>query len=584
MERSARRIEYAQGWQVEANARSEIDPSGQVVTKRNILAEKIPQEARDAENLTGEQSAIRKAQETLSGRIEGIRGWDGLHGLMASNGMRYERKGSGAVIRVGDIVVKASSVLRNLSLNRLEKSFGPYQPLPDDLAVDPQKATKISEPKPLDKSNDNAAWRAYITERNGYYKNKNHLREGLSMTQREEEKQMRARQSDERAELFSSLKGKGHSRAYIAKQRSVLASKHAYESAVLKESQKLERGRLQKHHPAYVSYEQWLREQGTAYEADAWRHRKDSNFIQLESPNADSLESETTKPKGLLGFSMSVTKQGLRYYRESEQREASFIDLGRSIRVYKHDDETLLAALQLAQEKWGGVKINGSDEYKRKCAQIAAKNGIKVVNPELSGIVKECERIARPPMSVEAAHKVIETETRILEARHWQAWDSYKTNKKALEALIAREPEKPKIFGVKKWNAAHSEWESGRDRLLDMLNADLESLGARRAVNLADIGKAHMGAETRHDRHKEYAAEEARRLHPDAAAIIREDDTRREREEQARREAEEARERIEKENYRRFHASIRELAARFGKEALIITNAQDGQTYSGIII
>jgi hypothetical protein len=39
-----------------------------------------------------------------------------------------------------------------------------------------------------------------------------------------------------------------------------------------------------------------------------------------------------------------------------------------------------------------------------------------------------------------------------------------------------------------------------------------------------------------------------------------------------------------KENYGRFRASIRELAARFGKEALIITNAQDGQTYSGVII
>jgi hypothetical protein len=88
----------------------------------------------------------------------------------------------------------------------------------------------------------------------------------------------------------------------------------------------------------------------------------------------------------------------------------------------------------------------------------------------------------------------------------------------------------------------------------------------------------------RHEYFKEYAAKEAHMLHADAAAIIREYDERREREELARREAEETRDRIEKESYRRFRTSIRELAASFGKEALIITNAQDGRTYSGIII
>jgi hypothetical protein len=590
MERAARRIEYAQGWQVEANTRSEIDPSGRVVTKKNISAETIPQEARDAENLTGEQSAVRKAQEVLKDAIKDIGSWERLHDLVRTNGMRYEKKGSGAVIHVGDIAVKASSVSRNLSLNKLEKSLGTYQPSPDNLAIDSQKAAKISEAKPLGKSNNNADWKAYITERKGYYRDKKLLRERLSMTQREEKKEMRVRQSAERTELFSSLKGKGFSRAQIAKHRSILASKHAYESAVLKESQKLERGRLQKHHPAYVSYEQWLREHSRAYEADAWRHRKDSGFIQMEPPNAGNSESVITEPngpKGLPGFIMAVTKQGLRYCREPEQKEASFIDYGRVIRVYRQDDETLLAALQLAQEKWGGVRINGTDEYKRKCAEIAAKHDIKVVNPELSGIVKEFERKSSPPVSVDAARKTIEAEIRALEARHWKAWDSYKTNKKALEALIAREPEKPKIFGVGKWRAVHGEWESERDRLFGSLNADLEFLGVKRATNWADIGeadKADKEAAVRHERFREYASKEALMLHPDAAAIIREDDARREHEERVRREAAEAKKRIEEENYRRFRASIRELAAKFGKEALIITNAQDGRTYSGIII
>jgi hypothetical protein len=89
---------------------------------------------------------------------------------------------------------------------------------------------------------------------------------------------------------------------------------------------------------------------------------------------------------------MAVTKQGLRFYREQTPKEAAFIDSGRVIRVYKQDEETLLAALQLAQEKWGGVKISGSDEYKRRSAKIAAEHGIRVVNPELQGVKHEIEQ------------------------------------------------------------------------------------------------------------------------------------------------------------------------------------------------
>jgi hypothetical protein len=262
----------------------------------------------------------------------------------------------------------------------------------------------------------------------------------------------------------------------------------------------------------------------------------------------------------------------------------AFIDAGRIIKVYSQEDASLLAALRLAQEKWGGVKINGTDEYKRKCAEIAAKNGIRLVNPELSGIMQDFERKAQPPMSLETARKAIEAETRKQETRHWNIWGSYKTHKKEFETLTASEPAKPKVLGVKKWRYQHGAWESERDRLLELIRSDLESLGVMRLADVMDMGKAHQEAAVRHERLKEYAAEEALRLHPAAAAIIHEDDVRRECEERARREAEEARERIEKESYGFFRLSIRELAAKFGEEAFIVTNAQDRRNYSGLIL
>jgi hypothetical protein len=73
------------------------------------------------------------------------------------------------------------------------------------------------------------------------------------------------------------------------------------------------------------------------------------------------------------------------------------------------------------------------------------------------------------------------------------------------------------------------------------------------------------------------AAKEFDSLNPSIAAVIRNDEIRREHEEQAR-------ERKEKEARTKFYASIRELAANFGKQASIITSAQDGRNYSGLML
>jgi hypothetical protein len=112
----------------------------------------------------------------------------------------------------------------------------------------------------------------------------------------------------------------------------------------------------------------------------------------MERPDGVTAENAYNESRGILGFTMTQTKQGIRFSSERTPKVSSFIDTGRTIRVYRQDDDTLLAALQLAQEKWGGVKLNGTEEYKRRCAEIAVKNGIRVTNPELQGVMNEIER------------------------------------------------------------------------------------------------------------------------------------------------------------------------------------------------
>jgi spore coat protein CotH len=107
MERAAKKIEAAQGWQVENNIWSEIDEHGEAINKPVKSNEKIHQKIKDKEVRTGEQSAVRKAQADLKNMD--VRTWEELHNFMREHGMEYQKKGSGAVINVGDAIIKASS-------------------------------------------------------------------------------------------------------------------------------------------------------------------------------------------------------------------------------------------------------------------------------------------------------------------------------------------------------------------------------------------------------------------------------------------------------------------------------------------
>ena len=130
-------IEHAQGWQKEANARYRIDHNGKLFmdSKTGRPSTLVQSEERkpsthaaDMEVQTGEKSAQRIGIETAVPIIKQATSWKELHARLAERGMQYERKGSGAVVHVGDVPVKASDVSRAASLMALQKRLGAYQP------------------------------------------------------------------------------------------------------------------------------------------------------------------------------------------------------------------------------------------------------------------------------------------------------------------------------------------------------------------------------------------------------------------------------------------------------------------------
>nr|WP_234914411.1 LPD7 domain-containing protein [Rhizobium rhizogenes]QCL09131.1 relaxase/Mobilization nuclease domain protein [Rhizobium rhizogenes]QCL09514.1 relaxase/Mobilization nuclease domain protein [Rhizobium rhizogenes] len=75
----------------------------------------------------------------------------------------------------------------------------------------------------------------------------------------------------------------------------------------------------------------------------------------------------------------------------------AFTDHGDKVEIARWKDrEAVLAAMQVASQKWDSLTINGTDSYKAIAVELAAEHGFKITNPELQDkLVAASERIAR---------------------------------------------------------------------------------------------------------------------------------------------------------------------------------------------
>ena len=151
-------VEHEQGWAGEKNARYTVTEDGEVtrVKRDNIVQPSAT--ARTFEHLTGEASAQRLAQERALPILQKATSWVELHAKLAACNMRLGKKGSGAVVWVGETAVKASSIHQGCSLGKLCKRLGEFVPAPEGFTPAPQP------PKPVNTIN-RPEWEEYQRER-----------------------------------------------------------------------------------------------------------------------------------------------------------------------------------------------------------------------------------------------------------------------------------------------------------------------------------------------------------------------------------------------------------------------------------
>lgn len=74
--------------------------------------------------------------------------------------------------------------------------------------------------------------------------------------------------------------------------------------------------------------------------------------------------------------------------------EAAFVDKGREIDIHAwRERASVLAALQLAEQKWESFDVSGRAQFKALCVELAVEHGFKINNPELQAqIAQEKQR------------------------------------------------------------------------------------------------------------------------------------------------------------------------------------------------
>ncbi len=404
------KIERAQGWQqiatpaarreaAEAARRSKTSREEQ----RRERAQARPRandRARDGAHRHGERSASGIARERaghLFNPRRGARTWAELHAELAKLGMKYEKKGSGAIVWVGDTAVKASEVSRDASFTKLTQRLGPYQPPTRE--QDEQSRAHAPGPEPTDRaadSTDGASWAEYQRARRERQAEGRANRAALTARHRQERAALQSAQRERRkAATAGNWRGRG---AQLNAIRSQLAAQDARERLEVRDRQARERGARAK--KSAKSYEDWLRAQGKTAQADS--------YARWIAPRLTG-EDQPAIPRDLRAFSSRVVGTTVEYRRDADRRLA-FFDTGRAISMASsREDDATLAALQLAAAKWGGkVSIQGSSEFRERAARTAAREGIRVADADLADIVRdEQERMRRgePPRAQPAAEK-----------------------------------------------------------------------------------------------------------------------------------------------------------------------------------
>ena len=366
-------IEHEQNWKTETNAVYRI-LDGKLKDMRSPSSpdrkKTVNGKLRDNEIRTGEKSALRQAQEQAIPILKSTKDWQNLHERLAKIGMKYEKKGSGALIFVGDVPVKASDVGSPYTLSKMQKRLGKYQPPSTSLKIAPSL-----EKEPINDIAKDLGWHDYKIARESNKAGRKIKKEALDSNIRSERQDLFLRQQKDRQEIFRNRPWSA-GRDLLNAMRSTVALKHAQEKAEMIDRQKILRKTFQTENPSlFPSFENWLRVTNGKESSELYRK---ALVAEVHGPG-----SVAEAISDIRNYDPVVIRKEVQYKNKSN-RQTDFVDVGPKIKFLNRSDEAVLAGLQLCQQRFGkNLTLYGSEDFKKQAIKIAVANRITIANPEL---------------------------------------------------------------------------------------------------------------------------------------------------------------------------------------------------------
>ena len=368
--RAIARIEQRQGWQSEGRALYASGEDGELMLARKggPTVRQPSARALSFEERVGARSGERIAAEDAAPIIREARTWREVHEGLGKIGLRFERKGSGALLWIGAQRVKASDAGRECSMAALHKRLGAFEAAPEGSPPARMNARPVDQVSPL--------LPVYLETREKHFRDRAAARSELHDAQGHEWRDLTARHQQERAELFhGSWRGKG---VALSALRSVTAARQAQEKAALREQQRTQRAELRRERGRFPSYEDWLAS-GDRDAAQEWRHRA-RRPATIEGPTF-----QQPALRDIRACRAVLDGSKVHYYLGGARRGPAFTDRGQRIDIFDgHDREKVLSALQLSAQKWGAFVVMGDHRYKRLCVELAVEYGFRITNPDLA--------------------------------------------------------------------------------------------------------------------------------------------------------------------------------------------------------
>lgn len=396
---SCRKLELKHGLTVQHGGSVDVI-DGKIVHVKNKRAA-ISTGARDFENYSGEASQERRLKQVCTAIFKKAENWDQLHDLLGRRGVVLNKKGSGGVLVVNSIEVKLSRIHRDFTWNRLQDKIGPYQERKTDRQV--TASNQFSEKKDVQPIMEMTAWDHYAAEKEAFFKTmKNRagdrasLKAGLDDRHLRESAALKTKHESEREKLNQEpMPGKEKNR-----QRHLLKIVQMQErlSLKLQQSRKVDAFFQQwgsRPGQRFPSFKDWLSTHGSDEEMKKWRYKRSHKIIapaDEEQSQAAPIASKFVlnlrdQQRALTGL-RAWQQNGATYYSYEDEAnnqaapQVAFIDYGRRIGVITESDNSILASLQIALNRWGKIVVEGDRDFKDRCFQLAHEHGLKLGNSD----------------------------------------------------------------------------------------------------------------------------------------------------------------------------------------------------------